>query len=281
MKGIDQGATLTGQAYGFELSGVSSRYLQAPGRDDRPVLIVRRRVLPVDELRARSAPDDVTVLRLVGGGRLVLDRQARSADYELPAPLADDDLAHPYLGAAASVMAGWAGWDALHAGAFSHGQRAIAVLGRREDGKSTLLAALAARGVAIVTDDVLVVEGGRAHVGPRCIDLRGSVDALGLPSAAVEPSRDGERFRLALPAAAGVQELGGWVSLAWGDRLELRSLRASARLDRLARAHSRAGEPRDQALLELVPLPGWELVRPRGLGLLSETSERLLALAGG
>lgn len=217
-------------------------------------------------------------MRLVGGGQLVLDRETLTAQYATPERLDDDDLAHPYLAPAASVLAGWQGWDAFHAGAVAREGVAIAVLGVREQGKSTLLAAAAGAGVDVVTDDVLVLEHGAAHVGPRCIDLRLPGARYAFPEATLDPSRSGERVRLALRELGSTPRLAGWVALEWGDRGELRPLRPSQRLGRLARSHSRAGGPRDDALLELARLPGWELTRPRSLARLPETVERLVDL---
>jgi hypothetical protein len=278
MTGNGQGGTLSRVAYGFRLAGVESNYLQRGGDEGRPLLTVRRAVS--EPGNRGQTPEDVTVLALLGGGRLVLDRDARTADFETPEQLDDDELVHPYLAPAAAVMAGWQGWDAFHAGAFAQEGRAVAVLGARERGKSTLLAALALDGVPIVTDDVLVVERGITHAGPRCIDLRRHGEAA-LPGAALEPSRAGTRARLPLPALTESAELAGWVALDWGERLELESLRPSQRLHRLAGAHSRAGDPRDGALLELARLPGWVLRRPPRLELLPESVRLLVELAAG
>jgi hypothetical protein len=279
LKLTELGMTLAPAAYGFRLSGVAGRYLQKGEDPTRPLLTVRM-VVHDGQRRARSRPAGGLTLPLVDGGRLVLDRSTLTATYEVPAPLDGDDLAHPFLAPAASVMAGWQGWDAFHAGAFARDGRAVAVLGPRGQGKSTLLAAMALRGVAVLADDVLVLEQGVAHVGPRCIDLRPEGVERAFPAAPLEPSRGGERLRLALTPIASAPELVGWVSLDWGERLELEPLRPSQRLRRLALAHSRAGRPRDEALLELARLPGWELLRPRRLELLGKTSALLVELAG-
>jgi hypothetical protein len=269
MTGQGQAATLSRVAYGFGIAGVDSSYLQRGGDRSRPLLTVRR-----SEPRPADRPGQPaigTVLALVDGGRLVLDRRARTADFATRRRLDDDELVHPYLAPAAAVMASWQGWDAFHAGAFAANGRAFALLGERERGKSTLLAALALEGVAIVTDDVLVVDGGFAQPGPRCIDLRHAAVEPALPGARLEPSRSGERRRLRLPALEASPELAGWVALEWGERVQLERLRPSQRLYRLASSHSRAGEPRDDALLELARLPGWLLRRPPRLELLPET----------
>ena len=280
MKGNGKTGTLPGLAYGFRIAGIDCPYLQRAGDETRPLLTVTHTVSR-DGDGARAPSPGTTALALTGGGRLVLDRKTRKAGFETPERLDADELVHPYLAPAAAVMAGWQGWNAFHAGAFARGGRAIAILGKRERGKSTLLAALALAGVEIVTDDVLVIDRGAAHPGPRCIDLRRAGAERAFRDAPLEPSRSGERLRLGLPALPIAPELAGWVALAWGERLELEPLRPGARLHRLASAHSRAGSPSEEALLELARLPGWELRRPPGVELLPETCRRLLELVAG
>jgi hypothetical protein len=280
MKEHGNAGTLPGLAYGFRVAGIDSRYLQRDGDPRRPLLTVTRTVARPGDAARPSLPGTIAV-GLVGGGRLVVDRDARSARFETPEPLDPDDVVHPYLAPAAAVLAGWEGWNAFHAGAFAHGGRTIAVLGRRERGKSTLLAALALDGVPVVTDDMLVLERRAAHAGPRCIDLRATDLDRRFLDARLVPSRSGDRLRLGLPSLPSAPELAGWVALEWGRELELEPLRPGLRLHRLASAHSRAGSPNDDALLELAQLPGWELRRPPGLDLLPETVRRLLEVAVG
>jgi hypothetical protein len=239
---------------------------------------VRRRLLhEAGEAAARGG--EGRTVPLLGGGRVELARDVLTADFVTPEALDDDDLAHPYLASAASVMAAWQGWTVFHAGAFAAGGAAVAVLGRREEGKSTLLAAVALAGVDVVADDLLVVDGSTVHVGPRCVDLRLPGARAAFPDATLDPSRSGERARLALPVLASAPELAGWVALGWGERLELRSLRPSERLRRLA--SSRIGAGSGEAILDLARLPGWELTRPRRFDLLPDTVERLVRLTAG
>ena len=267
------GATVPPAAYGFTLAGVGGRFLQPTQDRTRPLLHVDSRAAGTGD------PGPVTrAIKLVDGGRLLLDRPKRIAVYEFAREVDEDELAHPYLAVAASVMAGWEGWDPLHAGAFLLPDgRAVAVLGAREDGKSTLLAALALDGVPVLTDDVLIHERGVVHAGPRSVDLRPGTEAL-LPDAPLESSRSGTRLRLALPPIAPAAPLAGWVALSWGNEIAIEALRPSRRLWCLANAHSRAGDPADDALLELSRLPGWLLTRPRGARHLPEIAGRLLAL---
>jgi hypothetical protein len=68
------------------------------------------------------------------------------------------------------------GHEAFHASCVSIGGRAIAFVGDRGDGKTSLAVQLALQGASIVTDDVLAVDRrGRAvlaHPGPRLVSIR-------------------------------------------------------------------------------------------------------------
>ena len=98
------------------------------------------------------------------------ERGCLSGLAEVPPP---SDLLHPYLSPAAALTHLWAGRTALHAGAVVLGDRAVLLLGRTTDGKSTTLAWLAAeRGLPVLADDLTIIDEGAILPGPRCIDLR-------------------------------------------------------------------------------------------------------------
>lgn len=259
---------ITGCAYGFRFEVPPTRLLQPEGAEGRPPVVVRRSGLENGRERLSGR---VVELPLVGGGVVMIEEKPPTVTF-VPGDFSDDELVHPYLAPAASVLASWRGWMAFHAGAVVVAGRALAILGRREDGKSTLLAAMAAAGYTVLTDDVLVLEDGWAHVGPRCVELRRSGVDPATFETPLEPSRSGERSRLLLPPADPAP-LAGWVSLEWGEPLGLAQLNASQRLDRLARARSRVVGANDAKLLEFVDLPGWVLRRPRDVELLSDTVE--------
>ncbi|MGC5290929.1 hypothetical protein [Micromonospora sp. DT231] len=218
--------------------------------------------------------DDRRGTRILADGRtLAVDRLRGTATFYGP-PLAADVLAHPYLAPVATTVNRWAGRETFHSGAFLLAGRAWAVLGPRTAGKSSLLAALAARGVPILTDDILVVDGVDAFAGPRCVDLRQPVPGVGLPT---RPVRAGDRLRVALPPIAPHVRLGGWLFLRWGATVTLPRLPGAALLARLARQRSFGQLPSDPAaLLSLAALPAWELTRPRDWAALDDT-HRLLA----
>jgi hypothetical protein len=155
-----------------------------------------------------------------------------------------------------------------------------AVVGDREAGKSSTLAWLARAGVDVLCDDMLIVDGDRPLAGPRSIDLRadaaehlGAGEPIGMTGA-----RD--RWRLRLGPTSPRPVLGGWVFLAWGERIGARALPGPERLARLAAERAlRLPPARPDALLELTSLPAWELSRPRGWESLPAAADLLLELA--
>lgn len=215
------------------------------------------------------------------GGHAAIDRGDGRLRFGGPRPLGLDEVVHPRLGMAAAVYAHWLGRAAFHAGAFVEHGRAWAVIGERGDGKSTLLAALALAGRPVIGDDTLVLDGAGCLAGVRCIDLRpGTAARLGCREDVVAVRRGArERLRLGPVAPAG-PALGGWLLLAWGERLELRPLAAAERLARLARPGGwhRRGAPDTSLLLELAALPAWELRRRRDWAELPAVLERLREL---
>ncbi|MEU7586563.1 hypothetical protein AB0A95_09715 [Micromonospora sp. NPDC049230] len=227
----------------------------------------------VDQLDVPPPPpvplDDRRSTRILADGRtLSVDRLRGTATFYGP-PLAPDVLAHPYLAPVATTVNRWAGRETFHSGAFVLAGRAWAVLGPRTAGKSSLLAALAARDVSVLTDDILVVDGVDAFAGPRCVDLRHPVPGVALPARGV---RAGDRLRVGLPPIAPHVPLGGWLFPRWGDAVTLTRLPAAALLARLASRRSFGQLPSDPgALLSLAALPAWELTRPRDWAALDDT----------
>jgi hypothetical protein len=278
------GSPLTGGnipegAYGFAISGVASHdlLLPVPSSGWRELRIERHAgPRPPSPVEVRIDAEGAT-FPLRTGGFLQVDRRTRTATYATPQRLSDDDLIHPYLVPAAAVCARWLGRQALHAGGFANGGGAWALIGTRESGKSTTLAALHERGCDVLSDDVVVLDGRTALAGPRSIDLRGP--ALGAP--ATHRVRLDSRERLLLPPVAGEFEIEGLVFLEWGDAVELVRVDVGDRLRRLI-PHRMATRLQEDAagLLGLAALPAWELRRPRRLSELSAAVDRLLELAG-
>lgn len=249
-------------AYGFRWSGLSSPALRLDGVDDWPLVSVRE---------AHQSNDDVTIVDAARASiptpaaRLRLDRASLSMEIVSSGGLPTADVVHPTLWPAASVFARWLGRETLHAGAFSlDGETAWGVLGERGAGKSSLLSALALRGIEVLSDDLVVLEGNRCFSGPRCVDLRpDAAAALGVARHATVV-RSTERRRLALEPCSGTYRFAGFLTLAWGDSVGVSPL-APAESFGLLLDHRRVGAlgADFRYLLELAGLPAFKFTRPR------------------
>lgn len=207
-------------------------------------------------------------------------RDARTATL-LTAEAEDDGrLVHPFLTTIAVVFGWWDGRDTFHGGSFVDSSgRAWGLLGERTAGKSSTLAHLSLAGLVVLSDDLLVVEGGKALLGPRCVDLRhDAARALGVASRAVSV-RAGERLRLALHEAPPAVELHGWVFLTWGDSADVRRLGPGEWLARVT-AHSSTPTGSAPSLLELAGTEAWEITRTRGWDSFEPAVQRLLDIIG-
>lgn len=208
------------------------------------------------------------------------DRAHQRVTFHLDRPVSDEILAHPMFAAVGVCAAHWRGDTPLHAGGVVLAGHAWAILGDKQRGKSTTMAECAARGLAVLADDLLVVTPDlRAHAGPRAVDLRGSSAARYPEAVAVEDSVMRERFRLPLPDAPPHAPLAGIVTLAWGPEVALTPVPVVDRIGLLADAYALwedAAAPR--TLLELAHLPFYELARPQELASLPATIDALMSL---
>jgi len=267
-------------AYGIRLSGLDgAAELLVDVDPEAPAYAVAAEV-GTSDAETERVDDREAVLRLRSGGDIRISRDEGRVRFRVPHPVRPDELVHPYLAPAAAVIARWMGRESMHAGAFTAGGVAVGVVGTREAGKSSTLAWLAAHGVDVLCDDMLIVDGDRPLPGPRSIDLRadaaerlGAGEAIGMTGAR-------ERWRLRLGPTDGAATLRGWVFLGWGDRVEARPLPGPERLARLAAERGlRLPPARPEALLELTSLPAWELSRPRDWASLPQAADLLLELA--
>jgi hypothetical protein len=255
-------------AYGFALKGLEGvERLLSQVTAGRPVLEVATTL-------ANGTPE-VTV-PLEGGGTLSLEREPLRAVFELPRPLAPEELVHPYLVPAAALAGDGHGLHAFHAGGFVAGGGAWGVVGGRGDGKSSFLLSLALRHTPIVADDLLVCGEREAYPGPRALDLRedahrqlGAGEAMGVLGA-----RPRWRFRLAPAPAAS--PLHGWVALEWGDDCSVTTVPPEERVRRLLQQRTLPRSPVAPPPALLAP-PMLLLRRPRDWGSLDLAAERLLA----
>ena len=204
-------------------------------------------------------------------------REPLTARLTVPGGFSDDAMVHPGLALLAAITNRWLGRDAFHAGAFLSGAGTWAVMGAKEAGKSTTLGYLAAKGVGVISDDVLVVDGGHALAGPRCVDLRASAaDWLGQGvDVGVVGAR--RRWRMHVPPVPAAVALQGWILPSWGERVELEVVPPAQRIPLLYANLAQLRVPRDPAqLLSLAALPCLILRRPRRWEAMDEAVAMLL-----
>lgn len=253
-------------AYGLRVSGLdgSGAWL-APVPEHFPALH-----LTFGEGR-RPDPAGVTATRVVvdlGRERsLVVDRGhdsvARATCWDVRPPQPSEWI-HPLLTATSAVAGAWSGYDSFHAAAVVGPGGVWALLGDKESGKSTLAAAMAARGHSVVCDDMLALRGRTAFAGPRCVDLR--TDAAARLGMGEDLGTEGPRprWRVGLPPIQAELPLAGWVILGRGGRVGCRRLAPRDLLVRLGCHQTWPQVPiRASALLDLATLPAWELTGPR------------------
>lgn len=273
--------SLVGLVYGFQVEGLAdTRALLAPDGCWPSVEVVQAG--PESPIGSPFLSETHALLELDAlGRRLELDRDARVARFYGPR-LEPDEMIHPYVGPVVTVFSRWLGRETFHAGAFVVDGFAYALVGDKGAGKSTLLAAMSAAGIAILADDLVIVEQGLAFAGPRALDLRVEPPPSLTTGMEVGRVRGGSRWRITLPGVAPAVQLGGWVFLAAGDRVETVELAGRDLLQRLIAWRGWSGLPSDQrALLELAALPAWVLSRPLRWETLPSTVEAVLGAVSG
>ena len=91
------------------------------------------------------------------GTQFWLDREGREVWATWPGNLALEDTATYLLGPVLGILLRLRGVTCLHASAVAFGERAVAFVGSEGAGKSTTAAALARRGHAVLSDDVVAL----------------------------------------------------------------------------------------------------------------------------
>jgi hypothetical protein len=227
-------------------------------------------------------PDSVCV-SYRRGGSVTVRRDPPGAVFVFPQRPPVAAMVHPLGTMPLSVLAHWRGDVTLHGGAFLHAGSAWGICGDRSAGKSTTLALFADRGITIVADDLLAIQGREALAGPRCVDLRADVAAR-FPSA-VSLGQVGERVRYRLPTgpAPARTPLGGIFLLDWSSdgRTEVTPLRLEQRLA-LLHTHQYSDlftHPNGRNLMELVDLPMLLVRRPRDWAGSETAVDHMLAAA--
>jgi hypothetical protein len=269
-------------AYGLRLAGLAGcEPLLVSAEKGWPLVRVALEISdadpPAEWLDGRSA-----VVRLRTGGWIELDRASGLVTYFVDKRLSDDEIVHPFLAPVAIVASHWHERESIHGGAFLVDGRAWGIVGGRLGGKSSLLATLAARGVDVLADDLLVLDELSAFAGPRTIDLRKDAAAeLGLGEC-IGQAGARMRWRLRLAAVPPSAPVGGWIFVGWGDRIEIRRLRGVETLERLIGSRGIRVAPHEpERFLQISMLSAWELRRPRSWSSLHQTVEELLSTVAG
>jgi hypothetical protein len=160
----------------------------------------------------------------------------------------------------------WLGRAAFHAGGIIVGDTAWGVVGEREAGKSTLLAAVEAAGGMVLADDLLVLDGPLVFAGPRTLDLREEAARWfpGTRELGVAGAR--ARWRLDLKPAPEEVRLGGWIVPSWSAGLSIVRQSGAAAVHHLAAARSVQKNPiNPSAFMMAAARPAIEFSRPRDM----------------
>jgi hypothetical protein len=225
-------------AYGYSMTGPLAERVDRREVFEAPVQWPEIELI---EAELRPGPhevfwnDDRLRQPLRHGGHVEADRAGREARFLRPRRASRDMVAHPTSTVAAALFAAWDGRLPFHSGLAVIDGHGWGVLGPPEAGKSTMVAALAAAGVPVVSDDLTVLDGSVAYAGSRTVDLRerGAVP----DSVALARVREGTRFRLRLPEPHAVEvPFGGWVAVTEGPRTTARLATPGERVQWLVRA---------------------------------------------
>ena len=264
-------------AYGLRLAGdAPDSALLVPVAPDAPQVRIERRAGTIAVENVVS--EDSATVPLLGGGGLRLERRPATAIITTPRPISDDELAHPYLAPIAAVHSHWLDRAAFHAGGIVVGDSVWGVIGDREAGKSTLLAAVHRIGGGVMADDLLVTQGETVFSGPRTLDLReGAAEWLGQTrSLGVAGAR--ERWRLDLDPVASPLRLAGWVVPSWGNEIHIALDNGATAAHHLAGARSVTGlRISPHAFMAAAAKPSVRMVRPRDFSQLEAGARQLVA----
>jgi hypothetical protein len=264
---------------GVLVSGVRFSIDAATGREDA---VVWRHVDPnrkpepyLFELTSRSCE-----VRIESTSMLLERGEPHSVRIHSAAPLSDQGLIHPYLSLPAAVIQHWNGRVVLHASAFDLHGRTVVLLGDREAGKSTTVAAALAAGLPVRADDVVVLDGTDALPGTSLIDLRESASTVygGQPLGRIG-SR--ERWRIPLDPVTESAPVAAFVRLSWGESVHIEPLPGSRLLSGLyAAAAVREAITEHLAtnpslMMDLLSVPYFDFQRPRDLNQLRSAVDEL------
>ncbi|MCP5395808.1 MAG: hypothetical protein H6918_03585 [Sphingomonadaceae bacterium] len=200
------------------------------------------------------------------------------------------------LGSAWGALGYQRGFAMLHGSAVQMGGGAVLFCGEQEQGKSTMAAAMQARGAALLADDLSRVDApsdrGQPMLHPTATRVKlwdSAIAHLGL----ADYPREQDHFRDAkfhLPLAGGVPStapvpLAGAMVLEWGKHITLERLTGSAAVTALMQATMYRKAfleamnllPAQLALVSKITsaTPVWRLTRPRDFARLEEVCVRV------
>lgn len=261
--------------YGLRLSGIrfDPRWTlpAPPGSAELNV-----RVTAVDAPNPEGTSE---VVELLGGARMCVNADASRATFHADPQPTPVDLVHPWLAPAAARRSLALGRLTLHGGLINANGAAVAVVGHREAGKSTVVAHAALSGLDVMTDDIIVWSEGRVFAGPRCVDLREGT-AAHVGGHRLSSSREGTRRRLALGPTVWDAPLAAIVVLAWAETTSLQRVGPSERLAELQEHLACAMTTQARlSLLALAATPVWRLSRPYDFGQLDATVRSVAELS--
>jgi hypothetical protein len=214
---------------------------------------------------------------MVNGYSVRLDRHVRSIRLAIDDRELNESILHPWLALALAVALDWEGGFSLHGATIGVGGVAWGLLGAKGAGKSTTVAALAARGVDVLSDDSIALRDGVALAGPRHLDLRRAA-AVAFPDA--RPiGRVALRHRWRLPLAPVPPELpfAGFVVLEWGPRFSVAPVPVPERLSHIGNARLVDLPATDGPnLLNAMSLPMLRVCRPRVMSQLDASTTALV-----
>lgn len=274
-------------AYGFRLVSACSSPLPdlATVAEDAPeVRLAWHEASSLLDARELSA--GAVVLAQRAGGRLTVTRDPASVDSVGPWTTTAEAMVHPIGTLGLALLASWRGHVTLHAGAVVIGGRAWVVCGERTAGKSSLLAMLASRGVPVLSDDLVVIDGRDVLAGPDCVDLRPDTARRFPGSRSMGVVVDRHRYRLSTDPSPPAAPLAGVWELEWSDDAEpltATALTTQERLNLLLRQHYAGllGPPDHDTVFDMLEIPMWRVRRPRDWSAADQGVEALLRLALG
>lgn len=235
---------------------------------------------PPHETRATTTDSSAT-LEVAGDLRVHVTRHPLAARISAARPISTNELIHPLMVYVGAAVAHWTQRTSFHAAAVVLGGKAWLFLGPPHAGKSTLAASLHARGHVVMADDLAVLDDRTVLAGPPVADLREAAARHLATKAVVSSGRGRIRWRADLGDAPYEVPLGGFVSLAWSEKTQMRRADAAERLTALARSDALwSGPVTTTAFLDLLDAPFYVLERKEDWATMGDVIRIIEGLAG-